>query len=345
LEPPDCDVLRLGLAHLKTLRLPGAARKLFQFLRQRRIDVVQVHHADPTYLAVPVARWAGVPIVAQTKYDVGYWLTGADLWAHRQLRRWIDVTIANCQACREAAVVQERAPADDVVVIDNGIPTERLLEIPILTTQTWPLRLRIGTVANLRPVKDPETLVKAAKLLATEDPSLTFHLAGDGPLRSSVEQMIQNAGLSRRVLLHGHVADTVDFLRRLEIFVLCSRSEGLPHALLEAMAAGRAVVATAVGGNRELITHDVNGLLVPPGDAAALAAAIGRLAADPALATRLADAARRSVADRFSLAAMTERFSDFYQTLSRRSTWRAHRSCRPERPLSEPLHRRAEAAR
>jgi glycosyltransferase involved in cell wall biosynthesis len=317
LEPPDCPVLRLSLPNLKTVHTLAAARAFYRFLRDQHVDVVQVHHADPSYFGVPVARAAGVPVVVQTKYDTGYWLTGFDLWMHRRLRRWIDVTLANCQACRAAAIAQERAPPEGVLVIDNGIELRRLSAIPPLARDAWQSPLRVGMAANLRPIKDPHNLLVAAERLMGHSQPLTFHLAGDGPLRASLQREIERRGLGDRVVLHGHVADMPRFLQSLQMFVLCSRSEGLPHALLEAMAAGRAVVATAVGGNCELIEDGVSGLLVPPGDPAALAGAIARLAGDPALAVRLGAAARRSVADRFDLAAMAARFADFYQSAVR----------------------------
>jgi glycosyltransferase involved in cell wall biosynthesis len=315
LEPNNCDVLRLGLTHLKTPRALHAAWRLYRFLRHQRVDVIQVHHADPSYLGIPVARLARVPVVVQTKYDVGYWLTAADLWMHRRLRRWVDITLANCLACRDAATRQEGAPAASVVVIDNGIDTDRLTQIPALAASAWGQPLQVGMVANLRPVKDPHNLVRAAKLLAGDSLPLVFHLAGDGPLRESLQQAIAQAELHDRFVLHGRVADTCAFVAKLQIFVLCSQSEGLPHALLEAMAAGRAVVATRVGGHAELIEDGVNGLLVPPQDPEALAAALRRLANDPLLAVRLGQAARESIADRFSLPAMAARFTDFYQSL------------------------------
>lgn len=316
MEPVDCPVLRLQLPSLKTLRLPSAMRQLKQFLKQHGVDIVQVHHADPTYLAVPVARWCGVPTIVQTKYDVGYWLQGTDLVLHRWLRRWIDMTVANCEACREAAIQQEGAPPKEVIVVDNGIPTEELSGLPLLTEASLQgTELRVGMLANLRPVKDPQNLLQAAITLAPELQQLSFHFAGHGELQAPMQQVIREHRLNQRVFVHGHVKDTVTFLNSLQIFVLCSKSEGLPHALLEAMAAGRAVIATEVGGNRELIQHDVNGLLVPSGDSQALAQAIRSLVNDPGRAVRFGAAARDTVAERFSLDAMTHRFESFYKQL------------------------------
>ena len=320
LEPTDCPVLRLGLAQLKTPRTLSAARRFLHFLSRQHVDVVQVHHADPTYFAVPLARWAGVPRIVQTKYDVGYWLRGGDLWLHRLIRRWVDATIANCQACRAASISQEGSPPAAVHIVDNGIPLDELLAIPCLQVADLQHDVRVGMVANLRPIKDPATFLQAAQRIAAQHAQVTFHLAGQGPLYEPLQRLARQLQLDDRLTLHGHVEDTTSFLARTGIVVLCSRSEGLPHALLEAMAAGRAVVATRVGGNAELIEHGVSGLLVPPRDPAALADAIGSLLRDPRRAVRLGQAARRHVFPRYSLPAMSRRFESFYEQLMRSAT-------------------------
>ncbi len=317
LEPADCPVLRLGLAQLKTPRTLSAARRFLQFLSENQVEVVQVHHADPTYFAVPLARVARIPRIVQTKYDVGYWLKGADLWLHRRFRRWIDATIANCEACRMASIAQEGSPPETVHVVENGIPLEDLLQIPSLPASELTSAPRVAMVANLRPIKDPTRFVHAAQQIAAQHSDVTFHMAGQGPLQEHLQQLTEKLQLQDRLVLHGHVADMVHFLSQAAIVVLCSLSEGLPHALLEAMAAGRAVVATRVGGNVELIQQGISGILVPPGDATALAEAILSLLRDPERAERMGQAAREQVSQRFSLPAMSRRFEAFYEQLRR----------------------------
>ena len=321
LEPADCPVLRLGLPSLRTPRTWVAARRLSAFLRQESVDIVQVHHADPTYLGVPVARWTGVPRIVQSKYDTGYWLRGVDLWLHRGMRRWVDATVANCEACREAAVVQERAPRQEVAVIENGISLERFsrladLEVGDLGEPESGRPTPIGMIANLRPVKDQANLLRATQLLTRAGLPVHLHFAGDGESRDALRRLAAELGVESRVTWHGHVEDPCTILERVPIVVLCSRSEGLPHAVLEAMAAGRAVVATAVGGNAELIRSGSEGLLVPVGDPAALADALARLIRDPAMALAFGRAARARVAERFSETRMVERFTRFYEELA-----------------------------
>jgi glycosyltransferase involved in cell wall biosynthesis len=174
---------------------------------------------------------------------------------------------------------------------------------------------RVGAVANLRPVKGLGVFVRAAARLRDEHPRAAFEVAGEGELRGALEQQVRAEGLAGRFRLRGCVADVSGFLADLDVAVLCSHAEGMSNALLEYMAAGRPVVATAVGAAPELIEDGVHGLLVPPGDAVRLAEAIGRLLADRSLARRLGESARRRALERFSREAMVRRFEDFYQGL------------------------------
>ena len=323
LEPTDCNVLRLDLPHLKTIRTFSRAAEFYRYLKQHQIDVVQVHHADPTYFAVPVARLAGVTKILQTKYDVGYWLRGFDLWMHRLMRRWVDVTIANCEACRQASIEQEWSPSHDVRVVDNGIPLEEFRAVPRLQEHDFTGEVNIGMVANLRPIKDPASLLRAAQYVLRDYPQATFHLAGDGELKKPLMNLASQLGIRSRINFHGHIRDTARFLQDMAICVLCSKSEGLPHALLEYMASGRAVVATKVGGNTELVENGVTGRLVDPSNPEQLSAAIVDLLANPQQAMNEANAGRQKIIGRYDLSAMTRRFESFYQdlcTVERRTT-------------------------
>lgn len=314
LEPKSCDVLRLGMKSICSRTGIKSAQRFRQFLRSNRIDIVQVHHADPTYFAVPIAKLAGTKKVLQTKYDVGYWLKGRDLWLHRMFRRLVDLTVANCEACREASIAQEWAPRDGVVVVDNGIPLDRLSQISALQLPTDET-VHVGMVCNLRPVKAPTLFVQAAAKIVEHRSNVVFHIAGGGEMRDELQSQIKTLSIEHQFKLHGVVTDIPGFLEQMHITVLCSRSEGLPHAVLEYMAAGRATVVTAVGGNTELIEHDRTGQLVPSGDVSALARAIERYIADPAFANRMGRNAREHVAARHSFEAMAERFAAFYSGL------------------------------
>jgi glycosyltransferase involved in cell wall biosynthesis len=314
LEPDDCPVLRLGVGSLCHPSTLGKARRLAQFLRRQRIDVLQTYFADSTYLGVLVGRLAGVPHVVRTRNNLGYWLTPLHRWLGRLFRRLAHVTLTNCEAGRQAVISDDGADPDSVVVLENGVDLERFAAVPPLAARPGPVH--VGVVANLRPVKGLDVFVRAAALVARR-PGVTFEVAGDGPMRPELEQLVTGLGLAGRLRLPGILADVPGFLGRTDVAVLCSRSEGMSNALLEYMAAGRAIVATRVGASAGLIEDGVHGLLVPPGDEAALAAAVGRLAGDAGLRVRLGAAARRRAACDYSRQAMVRRFERFYQGLVR----------------------------
>jgi glycosyltransferase involved in cell wall biosynthesis len=310
LEPEDCPVLRLGVRALCRPRTAARALRLVQFLRRERIDVLQVYFADSTYLGVLAGRLAGVPHIVRTRNNLGHWMKPVDRWLGRLYGRLASVTVANCEACRRAVVADEGARPESVIVLENGVDLERFLAVPALDAGR-PCR-RVGAVANLRPVKGLDVLVRAAQRVAAAHPDVMFQVAGEGESRPQLEQAIRDAELAGRFELPGSVRDIPAFLAGVEIAVLSSRAEGMCNAVLEYMAAGRAIVATAVGANTEMIEDGVHGLLVPPDAPEALAAALDWLLRAPTLAARLGAAARQRAAERYSREAMVRRFEDFY---------------------------------
>jgi glycosyltransferase involved in cell wall biosynthesis len=312
LEPDDCPVLRLGVGSLKHPATLVKAWRLLRFLRRQEIDVVQVYFPDSTYLGVPAAWLARVPRIVRTRNNLGYWMTP---W-HRRLARlcnWFtDVLVANCAATRQAVLGDEGLPAERVLVLENGVDLARF---PLAKSKVRRHQRRVGVVANLRPIKGLDNFVHAASILATSSPDITFHVAGEGPLRPDLERLAAECGLRERFFLDGSITDVPGFLGGLDVAVLPSHSEGMSNALLEYMAAGKAIIATAVGGNTHLVNDGVHGLLVPPDDPTALAAAIGRLLSDTELARRLGQAARLRVEEQYSREAMVQRFEEFYVRL------------------------------
>ncbi len=172
---------------------------------------------------------------------------------------------------------------------------------------------RVGTVANLRPVKNIAGLMRAAKSLLADFPHLRFEVAGDGEQRAELEALHRELGLGDRFNLRGSISDVPAFLRSLDVAVLPSHSEGMSNAVLEYMAAGLPVVATAVGATPTLLAGC--GVLVPPNDDAALSSALAELLRNPDRAAELGAAARRRVEAEYSRDAMRQRFERFYREL------------------------------
>jgi glycosyltransferase involved in cell wall biosynthesis len=314
LEPDDCAILRLGVGSLHHPATLWRFGRFVRFLRRERIDVVQAYFPDSGYFGVPAAWLAGVRHRIRTRNNLGHWLTPL----HRLLGRGLNVlttcTIANCEAARQALLEVEKPAAESVLVLENGVDLERFGDIPPLA-QRSPAAPRAGVVANLRPVKGLDVFVAAAARLGDRHRRAVFAVAGEGELRASLEEQARRGGLEGRFQVLGSMADVPGFLAGLDVAVLCSHAEGMSNALLEYMAAGRAIVATAVGAATELIEDGTHGLLVPPGEAERLAEAIGRLLDDRQLARRLGEAARRRAWEHYSREAMVRRFEDFYEHL------------------------------
>jgi glycosyltransferase involved in cell wall biosynthesis len=238
--------------------------------------------------------------------------------------RLADVTLTNCEPARRAILDAEGGDARKVAVLENGVDLVRFTALP-LPRPRGP-NLVIGAVANLRPVKGIDVLVRAAAQVVAEHPRARFRVAGQGEQRPELERLIGEFSLSNQFELIGPEADVPAFLAGVDVAVLPSHAEGMSNALLEYMAAARPVVATDVGANGHLLRGGELGVLVPPNDPAALAAALGRLRADAARAARLGAAARRHVQAHYSRDAMRRRFEAFYEGL-----------CRERRPAVQPV--------
>jgi len=310
LEPKDCPTLRLGVRSLLRPSTVRQAWRFARFLRRERIDVVQVMFPDSTYFAVPVARLAGVPRIVRARRNLGYWMKPIDRLLGRVVSRLVDVTLTNCEACRKAVIRQEGARPESVVVLENGIDMEPFLRIPAPAVSENGRPRRVGMVANLRPVKGTDVFARAAAIVRSRRSDVVFEIAGAGD-DAGLVRLAERLGVRDHLRLAGHVADVPQFLGRLDVAVLTSHSEGLSNALIEYMAAGRPIVATAVGGNFELIEDGVHGLLVRPGDPHAMAAAVERLLRDRELAARLSAAARARALERYSLHRATRDFEQF----------------------------------
>ncbi len=318
----DCPVERLGVGRLRSLSTWRIARQFRQTLRRGQFDVVQTYFADSSYFGIPLARWAGVPLVLRTRNNLGYWMKRRDRLMARLVNSMTDATIANCEASREAMIADESYPTARVHVIQNGIDIEtfqRISNEPFSNLRRPPC---VGMIANLREVKTPDIFLEAAAEIAAEFPQVTFRLAGEGPLRPRLEHRIAELGLTGRFELVGLIDEPATFLAELDIAVLSSSSEGLSNAVMEYMASGRAIVATNVGAMEELIDNGVTGLLVPPGNPTELTAGITRLLRNHDVAKTMGAAARRIVQNRYDPQLRAQQFVQLYRSLLRRSRLR-----------------------
>jgi glycosyltransferase involved in cell wall biosynthesis len=189
--------------------------------------------------------------------------------------------------------------------------------------------LVVGTVGRLAPVKDQVTLLEAMALLRQNGVPATLLVAGEGPLKESLQRRTVTLGLQDYVKFLGHRPDVERVLAAFDVFVLSSVSEGLSNAIIEAMASGLAVVATRVGGADEIVEDGVTGTLVPPRSPRAIALAIARLFRDEKLRTKMGIAARARAELEFTLPEMVRQYEALYQDLASSSRGGLNSSARP----------------
>lgn len=311
LAPRDCPVLPLRLRSLASRQSVRAAASLTRFLRRERIDIVQTYFLDSTYFGVPIARLNGVRRVLRVRNNLGHWLTPRHRALGRVMGRLVDATLTNCEPARRAVIDAEGGPARKVLVLENGVDVERFRDIPAPRTPVQ----HVGAIANLRPVKGIDGLIRAARQLRSRHPHLQFHVAGEGPQRPELERLIADLRLTGHFHLHGAIADIPAFIGSLDLVVVPSLAEGMSNAILESMAAARPIIATDVGANRRLLADGRCGVLVGSGNAHALANGIERVLTDPEWCRQLAVQAKHHATAVYSREAMIGRFEQFYERL------------------------------
>jgi glycosyltransferase involved in cell wall biosynthesis len=301
---------------------PRTLWQAFRLARYVRRNLIQIVHSYGFYsnvFAVPAARMAGASIIVASIRDRGDILTPAQRRIQQWACRLADCVLVNAEAIRDTLIEQGYRP-DNIVVIRNGIVLSRFgkrergaaLRRELGLPPSAPL---VFVFSRLNRMKGVEYFLDAAALLAPRFPEVRFLIVGDGAGRWELEAHAGRLGLAERVTFTGFRTDVPDLLPEAAISVLPSLSEGLSNSLLESMASGVPVVAARVGGNPEIVEHDVSGLLVPARDSAALAGAIGSLLQDPRLAARLGEAGRRRVTELFSMERSLSEVEGLYERL------------------------------
>jgi glycosyltransferase involved in cell wall biosynthesis len=302
------------LASARTLRaIVSAARAL----RRGRIDVVHGYQWRPALVGALAGRLAGVPLRLASKRS----LTGEDRQAERAWRhiaRQVDTVIVNADALRVEG--EERGMRCRWALLQNGVDTEHFRLAPPdpaarAALGLDPQRPVVGTIGRLEDRKGHDQLLRAAGTMLARGngrrPQIV--IVGDGPLREKLQAQAQSLGVAHSVRFVGTVADVRPSLAAMDVFVLPSHAEGMSNALMEAMAAARPVVATAVGGNTEVVVDGKTGVLIPPADPAAIADAIAALLRDPDRAAGLGAAAREFVTRRFGARARVAELEHLYE--------------------------------
>jgi glycosyltransferase involved in cell wall biosynthesis len=323
IEPLVREARRLGAQTWSVSPMPHGAVGLMRApafargLRQRRADVFHAHLTWPlaaktALLAALAARVPAVLATVQLHMDVP--VTRGMALQQRLIGAGADrmLPVSEHNARRLASML--RWPADKLEVIHNAIDPAayvRPADPALRRSLAGDLPL-VLTVARLDEQKGHRHLLAAA----AQVPEAVFVIAGDGPERAALGKLAARLGIAERIRFLGERTDVPDLLAVCDLFVLPSLYEGLPISVLEAMAARRAVVATTAGGTAEAVLDGECGLLVPPADPHALAAAVSRLLSDEGLRSALADAGQARVMSHFSAPQMVARVTNLYERLA-----------------------------
>jgi glycosyltransferase involved in cell wall biosynthesis len=304
----DVKTLPLVVRNDLDLRPMPALRRL---ILAEQYDVVHLHTKRAHALSLWLPRGAN-----NSKYIVTRRMDypESDGWYTRHLyNRRVDGVVAISQGIRDL-LVKAGVDSDRVRLIHSGVEPRRF-ESCLEASAAHGVEPIVGTVAVLEKRKGHDFLFQAAARLKAQGFKPKIFLAGDGSLRAQLEQAAENLGLKDAVRFFGFVSDPAQFLSKIDIFVLPSLYEGLGVAALEAMAAGKPVVATRAGGLTELVLDSVTGFLVPPRDSEALAAALAKLLRDKPLAQRMGQRGAERVRERFTLERMAAQNEAYYYEL------------------------------
>jgi glycosyltransferase involved in cell wall biosynthesis len=290
------------------LRCVPALRRL---IRTGAYDIVHFHTKRAHALALWLPRFQSLPkYVVTRRMD---YPESNNCYTHCLYNRRVDGVVAISRNIAEV-LLAAGVTGKKIRVIASGIEPQRFAAVKL--TQPWADgKMVVGAVGVLEERKGHRYLLEAAAKLKRQGLNLKIHIAGAGSLRQSLEQDAVRLGVQEDVQFCGFVADTAAFLSRVDVFVMPSLFEGLGVAALEAMAAGKAVLATRVGGLAESVVDGVTGILVPPRDVEALAGAIARIVKHPELAAEMGHRGRARVLDHFTLEQMALKNEAYYYEL------------------------------
>jgi glycosyltransferase involved in cell wall biosynthesis len=302
-----------------------AYRALVRLIGREGLDVVHAHSSKAGALGRLAARRAGCPAVVYTPSAFAF--LGArrrwSRWLYEGIERWLGRHATDALICvsgSELALARARSivPSEKLALIENATDLARFgpqVEPAAAKERLGldPDRPVVGFAGRLTRQKGPEVLLRAAGLVRQSGYDAQFLLVGEGELQGTLRGMVAEHGLEDHVRFTGYQSDIGPPLAAMDIFVLPSLYEGLPYSLMEAMAAGRAVVATRVGGNCDLIQEGETGLLFAPGDVAALATLLLRLLSDPGERGRLGEMAAAAARSRPTPEQMTGQVIALYQ--------------------------------
>jgi len=300
---------------------------IYRYLRKEKFDIVHTHTSKAGLLGRLAARLARIPIIIHTPHGhvfFGYFgliKSNLFIFLEKLASRITDKIIALTNREKEDYISCKVTDEEKSVVICSGIELNKFKDLPLNEKQNLKKELGIpenslivGTLGRLVPVKGPEFLVEAAKHIISKYPDTFFVFTGDGYLRPDLKKKALNFGLKENIIFLGWRDDGAKILSLYDVFILPSLNEGMGRVLVEAMALGKPIVASRIGGIPDLVTHGKNGFLVPPKDPEELAKYIQILIEDREKREKMGLSGKK-IAMHFSAENMVEKIEKLYKEL------------------------------
>ena len=318
-DPERCKVSATGRKWGNDMSLPF---KVARILRQNQIDILHTHAWGTLLEGYGGAKIARTPILIHGEHGT----MKDDSMKHKILQRYIwkkfDRVLSVSEVLRNQLSQRIGFPASHIHALVNGVNLERFSCVAELDNPKELIDLPadtpvFGSVGRLVKVKNYPLLLRAAKKVFEKMPNARLLMVGAGPLYPETRQLIEDLGISDKVIFNRWKKNIPDYIRAMDLFILPSFSEGMSNTILEAMACSRTVIATDVGGNPELVVNNVTGKLVPSDDDEAMAAAILDLLQNPKKLEQYATAGRKRVEDNFTSDQMYRRYEKLYIELAK----------------------------
>ena len=294
--------------------------KLAALLKEHKVDILHLHNSTAFFYGVLAGKIAGTRRIIYTEHARDIMPNIKVRIMDKILSHMTDRIVVVAEFLKKNLVHREWMDSSNITTIYNGIDGDDFIkrynrdEI-IKELNISPSAKIIGIVARLDLIKNHKCLIKAMKKVSSLIPDVVLLVIGDGPLRKDLEELVSDEQLHNNILFLRTRNDIPRLLSVLDVFVLCSLSEGLPLTILEAMAAGIPIVATAVGGIPEIIDDGIDGIVIPSDDSDALTNAISDLLHDEGKRHDMGVNARMKFEKNFTLQAMVERYEELYEEI------------------------------
>ncbi len=301
--------------------------KLYHLCRRRKIHIVHTHGSKAGILGRWAGRFARVAIIIHTVHGWGFndyqipLVRNLFILLEKLTARITTKLIAVAEANRDRGLAEGVGNPSQYTVIRSGIELAKFKSARVdLDSKRQELGLRpsmpvVAMVACFKPQKGPLDFVEVAGMVSVDFSEVQFLLVGDGVLRRRIEERIKRLGLEDKVALAGWRRDIPEIMATIDILVLTSLWEGLPRVILEAMGSAKPVVATDVGGNREVVIDGETGFLVPADDPSVMAQGVLSLLRDPARAATMGKDGRERLSQEFDIKFMVEKLAELYLVL------------------------------